>query len=210
MKKWALVIAALGITAGVAIAAVELFAPRSSARPPEPWAFETTYLFLSQDEMIAQADAIFVGTVVGFSPTRWNRDSGEYYPCEPLGNCPLPLHYVEVQVIRTIVDTLGLGETTTLTVLGASPLDAASSDDVEHDLQVGDRAIMFVRQGELAWRGGGTRPAIMFMTAPNISYLKYGDDGLYHYEGPEPADYTFEELVARIEGKRLVVPQPDQ
>lgn len=206
--KWALMAVALGIVAALAIVAVETLVLRAPRTPEiRPGAAQFLYIFMSPNEMMEQADAIFMGTVSGISPTRWNQDSGEPYPCEPLGDCPLELHYIEVQITRPLVDTIGLGETITLTVLGASPLDVS---EAEHDLQVGDQALFFVRQTEVGWRGGETRPAIMFMTAPGSSYFKYGDDGLYHYTGPEPATYTLEELIAQIGSKRLLVPQPDQ
>jgi hypothetical protein len=205
-KKWVLIAAACGIIAGLAVAAAGVLGPRTAGRSPASWADEAVYVFLTQDEMIDRADAIFAGTIVEISPTRWNQDSGEYYPPKQGIDYPMPLHEIEVQVTRPIIDTIGLGETVTVTVVSASPVDARSSDDVEHDLKVGDEVVMFVGQTELAWRGGGRKPVILFMSAPDISYLKLGSDGLYHGGGPEKRDYLLDDLIAEIESRRPVLP----
>lgn len=41
--------------------------------------FETESVYFIQEELLAEADIIFVGKVLTISPTRWNQDSGEYW-----------------------------------------------------------------------------------------------------------------------------------
>lgn len=38
---------------------------------------DTLYVYLDKDQMIENADLIFLGKVVNVSPTQWNQDSGE-------------------------------------------------------------------------------------------------------------------------------------
>jgi hypothetical protein len=125
--------------------------------------------------MIDESDAIFLGQVAGFSPTRWNQNSGEYWEHEEDEGVVLQLHEVEITVLQPIVDTIGMDQRVVLFKLGQSPLDG----EAEHDLTVGDQAIIFTVQRELAWREG-LRRVIRFTNAPGYSYLRQGDDGLYN------------------------------
>jgi len=154
------------------------------------------YAQLTREEMIDQADVIFVGKVVGISPTQWNQDSGEVW----VGG--LQLHYIELETLEPIVDTIGLGEHVTLTALGRSPLEARA----DHALKEGDQAVIFARQKELVWRDG-RRPVIKLMGNPSDAHFILGDDGLYHgrwNEGP----VSFEQLLNRIAPRREILVQP--
>jgi len=156
----------------------------------------SSYLRITREEMIDQADIIFVGKVVGISPTQWNQDSGEAW------DGGLQLHYIELEVLEPIVDTIGLGEHVTLIALGRSPLEARA----DHALKEGDQAVIFARQKELAWRDG-RRAVIKLMGDPSDSHFIVGDDGLYHgrwNEGP----VSFEQLLNRIAQRRETLVQP--
>ena len=175
-----------------------------------PYEFEASYVWLSRDDMIAQADSIFVGRVVSFSPARWNQDSGEDW--KGVG-ANLPYHEITATVEQPIVDAIGLGEQATITVLGGSPAGSIQSGSVviadkpEHTLRAGDQAVFFLRLADLAWRPGpdmqeASRPVTMFLGAPNVSYLTLEEDGLYHSQAPEEPPQTLDALVTKIKTMR--------
>lgn len=168
------------------------------------------YELLSRAQMIAAADAIFVGQVNDISPTSWNQDSGQYWEQEIEGTTitATPVHQLKVAVLQPIVDQVGLGETAVLTVSGKSPGDNGLvqiteslqlGGTVDYDLQVGDRVILFATEREISWwsgdepmryeaaRGefvGPRRPVLAFTNLPAASYLLLGEDGLYHPQPP--------------------------
>jgi hypothetical protein len=73
---------------------------------------------LTRTQMIAEADAIFVGQVTDISPTSWNQDSGEYWEQEIEGTTltAMPIHQLELAVTQPIVNEIGLSETAVLTI----------------------------------------------------------------------------------------------
>jgi hypothetical protein len=169
--------------------------------------FQGSYEELTRDEMIAQADAIFIGDVVSISPAQWNQDSGEYWQNDYF--TAIPFHQLEVAVVRPFVDRIGLGPEMTITVLGGSPSGSIQSgefaiaNEPEHTLQVRHRALFFVVRRELAWRSSvdnqqATRPIIHLMGAPSLSYLTAKSNGLYHSEDPAEQPLSLSDLTARI------------
>ena len=81
---------------------------------------EMMYEALSFEDMTDRASAIFVGKIVSISPTQWNQDSGEYWN-NPEEGFEIPIHYIEVDVLKPIVDTVKLGTHVKIAVLSESP-----------------------------------------------------------------------------------------
>jgi hypothetical protein len=114
---------------------------------------EETFL---RDEMITQAEAIFLGRVDFVGETKWNQESGAYWAEGQ------PYYHIAVSVVQPLVDEIGLGTGGVLTVSGKSPLNGQSTggdamtlvDSSRQELQVGDEIILFVRQSEMTWRDG--------------------------------------------------------
>lgn len=217
------------IVAGVLIAGVTLGSVIVSlkARPenqPVRVSMDFCYAVMTREEMIDQADLIFVGKVVNITPTRWNQDSGEYWDEDetPESDSDLMYHEIELAILQPIVDRLGAGEKVVITVLGNSPVGPQpevrihgqpviieDADSPAHDLKVGDQALIFAEQREIAWRGGGMHPVLTLMGYPQDSYLIQGEDGLYHFwrSDLEPP-LSLEELLAQIEARREILAQP--
>jgi hypothetical protein len=146
--------------------------------------------------MIDQAAIVFVGKVTSISPTQWNQDSGEAWADGLL------LHYIELEVLEPIVDSIGLDKRVTITVLGNSPLDGQA----DHALKEGDQAVVFARQTELAWRNG-RRSIFQLLGVPSDAHFILRDDGLYHGRwNEEPV--SFEQLLNRIAQRRETLVQP--
>jgi hypothetical protein len=168
------------------------------------------YATFTHDEMIDQSDVIFLGEVVNISSTKWNQDSGAPWSDKNEG-LGLPLHSIDLEVLQPIVDTLGLGKHVTLTVVGTSPLDGGQ---VDYDLKAGEQAIIFAVQRELAWRGG-TRSVLRLVNAPQFSYFKLEDNGLYaglSYERAGQAvqhqSLSIAQLIQQIAQRRATLIQP--
>lgn len=141
------------------------------------------YEFLTREQMIEQADAIFGGTVQTVSPVMWNQDSGEYWEIEiedivpeeqvvieevgPDGEIviaedaiPDELRTEEGVRLSTIIDALPVRE---IELVRLQPIvDMVGLDDtvtltvLDQDaaVQEGDRIIVFARQTEFAWWDG--------------------------------------------------------
>jgi hypothetical protein len=164
-----------------------------------------SYVEVTSEEMMASADAIFVGQVVSLSPTQWNQDSGEEWNDDAIGgDSGFQIHTVEVEILQPIVDTVDLGKHITLTALGRSPIDGHA----DHDLWETRQAVFFVVQTELAWRGGGTRPIFELIGAPSHSYFLLADDGLYHDDRPEALAMSLEDIIRLIAQRRGILIQP--
>lgn len=169
--------------------------------------FDSSYEELSRDEMIAQADAIFVGEVVSISPARWNQDSGMFWRRN--GFTSVAFHEIEVKVLQSLYDRVRLGKQAKITVLGASPAGTIEGSDVqvtgrpEHTLQSGTQAVFFIVKREIVWQGGAegqqpTRPIFRLVGAPEVSYLTLQSDGLFYSADSNEAPVTREALLARV------------
>lgn len=159
------------------------------------------YAVLTREEMIDQSDVIFLGKVMDISPTRWNRDDGDQWQDEATG-FGLQLHSVEFEVIKPIVDELGLGPQATITILGSSPLDGFA----DHSLKAGDEAVIFAVQRELAWQGG-SKTILRLTNAPMNSNFILKEDGLYSAE-PDSPPVAWKELLQEITLRRKTLIQP--
>jgi hypothetical protein len=164
---------------------------------------ESSYILLPTEQMIDESNAIVAGKVIKISPTQWNQDSGEFWEGD-LANeqFPLQLHYIELEIIKPIVDGIGLDSLVKITVLRSSPLDGTS----EHNLKEGDQIVVFLADRELVWQGG-MRKVVRLTNAPAYSYYVLDKDGLYHgllLEMP----LSFEQVVAQIAERRETLVQP--
>lgn len=165
--------------------------------------YDAVYEGVSQDDMIKNADMIVVGEIISISESVWNSDDGLYWEIE--GDSALPLHHINISIKRSLAGNPD--SILTITVLGNSPAGPAVVDaDViigghhEYDLQVGDRAVFFLRNTNLAWQGG-TRPSLMLMGFPGHSYLKEKAGGKYH-GGPDNLAIDLDALDRKIKEKR--------
>lgn len=161
-----------------------------------------SYIRLSREEMLKQADAIVAGQVTQVSATRFNQDSGELWEARVGEATPLALHYVEVQITEVLAGGVELEEkgNVTIAVLGTSSMDSPSQAD--HQLKPGDQVIVFLQSAELAWREG-TRPVWRFVAAPAESALALQSDGLYHDGWRDESPLTLEDLEVQIAQQRL-------
>jgi hypothetical protein len=164
------------------------------------------YIELTQEERINRAEAIFVGKVTDISPTQWNQESGEHW------QDGLLMHYMEVAVLQPIVDTIGLGRTVTITELGNSPIDVDTAEDrvvvagsSGHNLAIGDQAVFFVHQTEIAWRGDPKPAVVLTGGAPWDAYFILEDDGLYHSGRFNESPLSLEQLIEQIAQRREVI-----
>lgn len=184
-------------------------------------AFEASYEALSLDDRIRRADAIFVGTVKAISVTSWNQDSGEYWEENVVHQNGLettypatPVYQLDLAITKSIVDRIGLDDSTTLTIIGVSPMEQqVTVQTIEYGqvsyfsphsttLQVGEEVVVFATWNEnLAWRDG-VRSVLYPLGAPDESYLTLGADGLYHSANPAEEPLSLEALVARIAQQR--------
>lgn len=166
---------------------------------------QASYKYLAREEMIDSADAIFRGKVFSISPTHWNQDSGEEWNDNAIGgDSGFQVHEVEIEVLQAIVDGVGLDKRISITLIGSSPLDGYG----DHNLKEGVEAVFFMRQTEIAWREGGTRPIFELMTAPVYSYFQLGGDGLFHDERPDGRPLSLEDIVKSIAQRRAILAQP--
>jgi hypothetical protein len=165
------------------------------------------YEWLSTDQRIERAQAIVAGVVTTISPTSWNSDRGQPWEADfPAGEprmdlvipVPLQIHALQVEVMQSIVDQIGLGKTVAITVLGNSPLDGR--EYTAHDLQVGDRLILLLEQGDLAWQGG-LKTVVRLIGEPNASYFKLGENELY-INSLEATPLSLDEFTDRVEQVR--------
>lgn len=155
------------------------------------------YADYTLEDMMTQADAIFIGEVTAVLPPRWNQDSGEYWE----GAEAMQIHQLEVAIHESVVDTLGLGEKVTITMLGTNPIRMEDytidvTEGLPHGLEIGYQGVFFVIGIEFPWRDR-TRPMIGFLGNPIEGYLLAGSDGLY-YSPLVPDGISLDELTVQI------------
>ena len=155
------------------------------------------YIKIPYEQIIDNSDAIFVGRVLSISQTQWNQDSGEYW------EGGLPVHFVELEVLQRVVDTIGLTQTVTLTELDYSPLDERVNS--YYYLEPGHRALFYIVQEELAWRGG-LRTALRLTSIPADSFVIVGDDRYPARPTEEAARLS--QLMADVAERRATLVQP--
>ena len=183
--------------------------------------FSAEYVELSEQEMAEAADVIFVGRVRHISETRWNQDDEQ--PWESVGwdagVTALPVHEIEIEVEEKWTDKrpataphkalngvkVDEGRTTTLTLLGNSPWSL--HDETHHDLRPGDRAVLFARYTDLAWRDHGTKPVLQLVGVPSQAHYIEEEQGLFHSRRHPDGPKSTDELRRSLFQSRSVQPQ---
>lgn len=158
------------------------------------------YIHFSREEMMREADIIFVGTVLNVSTTKWNQDSGEYWETttdegvneqEELlttTHSAWPVHEVELTVLQPIVGNIGDGETIILTIFGKSPIvETVSNNGSEtvrvagtppHSLKIGQEIIVFAVRTEIAWYDP-EQPVRLVTASDNTTYFDIGKRSIF-------------------------------
>ena len=155
-------------------------------------------------DVLAAAEAAFLGEVTAISPTHFNQDSGEYY------DGARGIHTITFRVIEPIVDGVGLGPAVTLTSMAGSPVDKGHVDieggnvacydiSVSHQFAVGQEMVVLVSLHEIAWLEGGRREVLAFAAWPTDAYFSRNEQGLYRRNNTELPPLTLEELSAYIQ-----------
>lgn len=165
---------------------------------------EAEHILLTREDMLEQADIIFVGKVTNISPTRWNQDSGQYWQevteegvaekGERLTttHSAWPIHEIELSIVQPIVDEIGIDEKVILTLIGKSPVDNISQTnngetiqiegDSSHALQIGDEIIVFAVRTEIAWRDPN-RPIKLVTNEDGVTYFDIGKRSIIDFIG---------------------------
>ncbi len=137
-----------------------------------------SYREVPTNQVIDEAEAIFIGRVMAISPSRWNQDSGKYWEDEKAEMATLQYYEVTLEVEEFIVNDIGLGSPVVLTVLGPSPADnefgihgnAPQRAITGHlSFQREERALLFVKYVPMAWRGG-PKERLMLVGGPQGKY----------------------------------------
>ncbi len=174
---------------------------------------ELSLMAYTREELIDGSAVIFEGKILSISPTFYNQDSGEYWGEDEDGTL-LQLHSIQLEVLRPIVDTLGMEKQVTIYVLGASPLDGGTMNGDgytivqaggNHEMKVGDQVIFFVSQIGLAWREGGIRTLMMIY--PPLDNFVQMPDGTY-YDPWDNGSISLDVLIGEIAGRRTTFVQP--
>lgn len=189
---------------------------------------EAEYVTMPYENMISEADAIVLGIVKHISEARWNQADGKYWEEttvegrneETLHTASL-FHEIELTVVQTIVDDIGLSpDQIVITELGKSPIDeemviieGKEYENDGYDLSVGDEIIVFLEQGEMAFRDPnksislvqtedgdayfdtGVREIVGFLVKPSESFFIKGEDGLYYNSELKDQPVTLEKFM---------------
>lgn len=155
---------------------------------------------LTAEEIITGSDKIFVGTVERISKTYWNQDSGASWQegdASTIG--ALQVHDVRVRVAQifwpplppnvTVVDPTFVD----ITQLGVSPAEPGS----EYSLQLGQTAVFYLKNLDIAWRETGTRGVLSFTAFPEDALQFVGPAGTLSTTIPDQAQ-TLVELEAKV------------
>lgn len=103
---------------------------------------------VTDDALISQADAIFLGRVDWVGATVWTDGAAQ--------------HQIAVSVLQSLVDEANMGSGGILTIAGPSPIDTAKTpttaamqlaNQASHHLQIGDEMIFLVKQTEVNANG---------------------------------------------------------
>jgi hypothetical protein len=152
-----------------------------------------SYAGMGTEEIIDFAEAILIGRIASVSPTRWNQDSGERWQ-DPIGETAgLQYYEVTLDVTEAVVDEIGLGDPAVITVLGSNP-------DPDYSFATGERVLVFLRRGPMAWRGGPVEK-LMFAGGPQAKYT-LTDDGQALNSLVPGRDTTLQALLDEIPARR--------
>ncbi len=150
---------------------------------------------MSYEQIIDDSDAIFLAQVLAVSGTSSNQDNGRYW------DGGLPVYTIELQILRSVVDTLALPEHVTVTQVAYSPLERGNTGTPA----VGQRAVFFIVQTDIAWRDG-LRTVLRTTNTDGDSIIVVGDDRASAQPNDEAA--RLEQIVQDIAERREILPQP--
>lgn len=162
---------------------------------------EALYASVPTDSLMRESELIFVGRVTEISETRWNQDNGRFW------SNGIPYYIITLSVIEPIVGEMG--DEIKLTVLESSPLDDSMSliesdnENVvlrEHPLEIGEKAVIFARPTQIAWRNPDRVPAIIFNGYPRGATYVERSDGYFH--SLDGNVFTLEDITAEITQRR--------
>jgi hypothetical protein len=182
------------------VAACDAVPSTSSTTTPTPTSqvvveVHLDYGIMPFEQIIENSQAIFLGKVTDISGTSWNQDDGTYW------GGGLPVYSIQAEVLQPIVDTLGMPEQVTVTQVGYSPLEHGPAAS----LAAGQRAVFFVVQVDIAWRGGPRR-VLRTTNTDTDSILIVGDD---RYPGQlDDQAARLESILHDIAARREILPQP--
>jgi hypothetical protein len=162
-----------------------------------------SYLAVSDNELVEKSDIILLGKVVKISPTRWNQDDGSAWDNSGMTIAALQFHEIEVKVLRKVVDTINIGDSLIVTVIGPSPIDVHS----DYSLKENDQVVMYVKQGKIAWREVGMKKAFLFNGSPYQSLYVQSPDGRFGRRS-EKTSVSLEELIGKVKALRPILPEP--
>ncbi len=214
-----LILVVIGVSSGLALTAIGNRSQNPTeidfANPPSNVTVvqDVSVAAYTREEMIDGADIIFVGKVLSISPTFYNQDSGEYWYDEAYG-VGLQLHTIEFEVLRPIVDTLGMESQVTVYIFGASPVDGGTTEGEytivqaggDYEMKVGDQVLLFAGQvPEFSWREGGTRN--LLMGDPGLGAFVQMPDRTYH-DPWNNESISLDVLIGEIAGRRTTLVQP--
>lgn len=130
----------------------------------------TSYGALSYEQLINNADVVFVGKLQNVSVSKWNQDSGEYWMDDESTTAVVQYHTLTFDVSQFIINKTKSPDLKSIeiTVLGPSPLD----ENADYSLSIGDNLVVFARETELAWKEGNHRkPILEIETAPEFAFF---------------------------------------
>lgn len=145
---------------------------------------EFSYVTPAYEQLVNEADIVFVGTLTDISPSKWNQDNGKYWIDESPDRVTTPLQYhtLRFDVSQLIINKTKLQDLKNIeiTILGPSPLEK----NADYSLSVDDNVVIFARETELAWQEGNHRkPIIEIATAPDFSIFVQFDKLHSTYSG---------------------------
>jgi hypothetical protein len=179
-----------------------------------------SYAAVSFEEMAKRSQVILAGQVTNIGETKWNQDNGSYWEetvKDDIGETTIAgLPYYEVTILpeQIILDSVGTEGQLVITVIGTSPANSQEAGMGDFSLKPGNEVVVFVRQGQLAWRSGevtydqetnsfdsGHRSVLFFMGNPDSSYLLKGADDLYRssVDQEQASPLSLDELIKVIE-----------
>lgn len=172
-----------------------------------------SYVGMTVEQVIDDADIIFLGQVTSISPSRWNQDTGEYWEDVDSDMASLQYYEVTLEVTDVIVDEFGLSNEVSITVLGPSPADvtpATDNSEVQHTLaetvsfREGEKVLLFVEKVPLAWRNGVVERLVL-VGGPQGKYT-ITDDGRALNASTSERDMALSDLLEQITARRHVRP----
>jgi hypothetical protein len=178
---------------------------------------------MTRDETFDRAKIIFVGEIVRFTPSFWNRDFAPTSIQEWESTSLYPYHQIIIRVLKPLVGSVG-GQEIKVTESGTSPnsiglpIDggATVTAPIEHNLKVGDRGVFLLGTSKvyLLDKSGKhfPRQVISRLGSDEQSFMPEQGESYIFRDGIDvssnQSSYTLEDLKARIKaaGRQLVEP----